>query len=164
MSIEKAIAEELTLSYMQAGRSVTGDNVVIVAQSLARALDFRNKQEVHDVFNRARDMADVPTQMVLKQAMKNHRAENIQQPPAISYGTSEDKRLVTKEEKDYIYAWWYFHGTRASWLTDEQARKIIDDFESNPKHREFVNYQNGWTHVAADNMMKHGAATMRTRL
>jgi hypothetical protein len=164
MSIEKAIAEELTLSYMQAGRSITGENVVIVAQSLARALDFCNEQEVHDVFKRARDMADVPTQMVLKQAMQNHRAENASQATYITYGTSEDKRPVTKEEKDYIYAWWYFHGTRASWLTDEQARKIIDDFESNPKHREFVNYQNGWTHVAADNMMKHGAATMRTRL
>lgn len=164
MSIEKAIAEELTLSYMQSGRHLPKENIVIVARSLSEALDFRNEQEVHDVFNRARDMADVPTQMVLKQAMQNHRAENIQQAPAISYGTSEDTRPVTKEEKDYIYSWWYFHGTKASWLTDEQARKIIDDFESNPKHREFVNYQNGWTHVAADNMTKHGAATMRTRL
>lgn len=164
MIIEKAIAEELTLSYMQSGRHLPKENIVIVARSLSEALDFRNEQEVHDVFNRARDMADVPTQMVLKQAMHNIRAENIQQAPAISYGTSEDTRPVTKEEKDYIYAWWYFHGTKASWLTDEQARKIIDDFESNPKHREFVNYQNGWTHVAADNMTNHGAATMRTRL
>jgi hypothetical protein len=164
MSIEKAIAEELTLSYMQAGRSITSENVVIVAQSMARALDFHDEQEVHDVFKRARDMADVPTQMVLKQAMQNHRAENASQATYITYGTSEDKRPVTKEEKDYIYAWWHLHGTRIPWLDDEKAKCIVTAFEVDPKNREFVNYQNGWTHVSADNVMKYGTSTMRTRL
>lgn len=66
MNIEKAIAEELTLSYMQAGRSVAGENVVIVAQSLARAVDFRNEQEVHAVFTKARDTEAIPLQGTLK--------------------------------------------------------------------------------------------------
>jgi hypothetical protein len=109
-------------------------------------------------------MEDIPTQRVLKEALRNHRAENIPQAPAISYGTSEDKRPVTKEDKDYIYAWWHLHGTRMAWLTDEQAHKIIDDFEADPKHREFANCQNGWTHVAADNVRRYGVVTMRTRL
>ena len=66
MNIEKAIAEELTLSYMQAGRSITGENVVIVAQSLARAVDFRNEQEVHAAFTKARDTEAIPLQGTLK--------------------------------------------------------------------------------------------------
>lgn len=160
MNIEKAIAEELTLSYMQAGRSVTGENVVIVAQSLERALDFRNEQEVHDVFKRARDMADVPTQMVLKQAMQNHRAERIPASQAITWNPS-----LTKSQSDYIHAWWHLRGTKMAWLTDSQAEEIVDRFESDPKNKEFKEYQHrNWTHVAADNLTKYGTATMRTRL
>lgn len=161
--IVNAIHQELTLSYTQAAR-VVPSTIDVVAASLADALDFSDVQEVHDTFKRARNMEDIPTQRVLKEALRNHRAENMPKAPAISYGTSEDTRLVTKEEKDYIFAWWYFHGTKAVWLTDEQARKIIDDFEADPKHREFVEYQKKWTHVAADNIRRYGVVTMRTRL
>ena len=161
--IVNAIHQELTLSYTQAAR-VVPSTIDVVAASLADALDFSDVQEVHDTFKRARNMEDIPTQRVLKEALRNHRAENIPQAPAISYGTNDDARTVTKEEKGYVYAWWYFHGTKATWLTDEQARKILDDFESDPKYREFVEYQKKWTHVAADNVTKYGTATMRTRL
>lgn len=161
--IVNAVHQELTLSYTQAGR-VVPSTIDVVSASLADALDFSSVQEVHDTFKRARNMEDIPTQRVLKEALRNHRADNMPKATAISYGTSEDKRPVTKEEKDYVYAWWHLHGTRMAWLTDEQARKIVDDFEADPKHIEFVTYQNGWTHVAADNVMKYGTTTMRTRL
>ena len=161
--IVNAIHQELTLSYTQAAR-VVPSTIDVVAASLADALDFSDVQEVHDTFKRARNMEDIPTQRVLKEALRNHRAENIPQAPAISYGTSEDTRPVTKEEKDYIYAWWHLHGTRIPWLDDEKAKGIVTAFEADPKNREFVNDQNGWTHVSADNVMKYGTSTMRTRL
>lgn len=162
--IVNAIHQELTLSYTQAAR-VVPSTIDVVAASLADALEFSNVQEVHDTFKRARNMEDIPTQRVLKEALRNHRAENIPQAPAISYGTSEDKRPVTKEEKDYIYAWWHLRGTKMAWLTDSQAEEIVDRFESDSKNKELKEYQHrNWTHVAADNVMKYGTATMRTRL
>lgn len=164
MSLQKAIAEELTKSYLQAGRHISSDNVKVVANSLMESVGFDSEEEVRETFKRARDMEDIPTQRVLKEALRNHRAENIPQATAISYGTSEDTRPVMFEEKQYIFAWWHFHGTRMAWLTDEKARAIMDAFESDPKNKEFVSYQNGWTHVAADNVMKYGTATMGTRL
>lgn len=162
--IVNAIHQELTLSYTQAGR-VVPSTIDVVAASLADALDFSNVQEVHDAFKRARNTDDVPTQRVLKEALRNHRAENIPQAPAISYGTSEDTRPVTFEEKQYIFAWWHLHGTKMEWLTDENAKEIVDKFESDPEHREFTEYQNAkWTPVAYRNVKVFGVTTMKTRL
>lgn len=159
MSIEKAIAEELTLSYMHAGRSITGENVVIVAQSLARAVDFRNEQEVHAAFTKARDTEAIPLQGTLKGIVANIREKQVANRNAISW-----KPAITKEQSDFIYAWWHLRGTRMAWLTVEKAQSIVDAFEADPKHREFVEYQKKWKHVAADNVRRYGVVTMRTRL
>jgi len=157
--ITNAVHQELILSYSQAGR-VVPTTIDVVAASLANALGFTDIQEVHDVFKRARDMADVPTQMVLKQAMQNHRAERIPASQAITW-----KPSLTKSQSDYIHAWWHLRGTKMAWLTDSQAEEIVDRFESDPKNKEFKEYQHrNWTHVAADNLTKYGTVTMRTRL
>ena len=155
--IVNAVHQELTLSYTQAGR-VVPSTIDVVAASLSDALDFSNVQEVHDTFKRARDMEDIPTQRVLKDALRNHRAETIQQPKSLPWQPS-----MTEAQRNYVFAWWHFHGTRMAWLTDEKARAIMDAFESDPKNKEFVIYQNTWTHVAEDNVMKYGTATMMTR-
>lgn len=159
MSIEKAIAEELTISYMQAGRSITGENVVIVAQSLARAVDFRSEQEVHAAFSRARDTEAIPLQGSLKGIVATIREKQAANSNSITWQSA-----ITKEQSDYIYAWWHLHGSRMAWLIDSTARKIIDDFEADPKHRDFVNYQKGWTRVAADNVHRYGLVTIRSRI
>lgn len=165
MSIEKVIAEELTMSYVQAGRHISGENVAIVAKSLDSALSFDTEEEVRATFKRARDMEDIPTQRLLKESLRNHRAETIPAPKALTNGTTEDTRLVTNEEKDYVYAWWHLHGTKNAWLTDEQAQDIVTRFESDPKHKEFTTYQNTkWTPVAYRNMKLDGIVTMKTRL
>lgn len=161
MNIEKAIAEELTLSYMQAGRSVTGENVVIVAQSLARSVDFESVEEVRESFKRARDVADVPTQRVLKDTLKSYRMEKAPNTPAIGYGTSRDERPVTEEERNYIMAWWHLHGTRFPFLTDEEARRTVEAFER--KDPEFASYQRKFTHVAQENVDRYGVVTCKAR-
>lgn len=163
MNLEAVIAEELTVAYLQAGKHLDEATIIIVARSLSNAIDFENEEEVRGSFLTARDIADIPTQRVLKDALKEYRMKHAPVAPSIGYGTNEDTRPVIKDEKDYIFAWWHFHGTKASWLTDEQARKIIDDFEADPKHREFVNYQKGWTHVAQENVDRYGIVTCRTR-
>lgn len=163
-AIEEAIAAELTLSYVQAGRHVSGDNVVVVSKSLKDALGFDSVEEVRDTFRRARNMEDVPTQRVLCEALRNHRAENIPQPytPLIAEKTTEDTRPITFEEKQYIFAWWHLHGTKFQFLTDEKAKQIVDKFEGDPKHEEFTRYQNAkWTPVAYRNVKVYGETTMK---
>ena len=66
MSIEKAVAEELTLSYMQAGRHLPKENIVIVARSLSEAVDFKDEAMVHAAFRKARDTEEIPLQGTLK--------------------------------------------------------------------------------------------------
>lgn len=73
--IHNAIYEELYLSYTQAGR-VVPTTLNVVSESLERTLGFSDVEEVHETFRRARDMADIPTQRVLKEALTNHRAES----------------------------------------------------------------------------------------
>lgn len=80
-NVQEAIYKELVLSYTQAGR-VVPTTLSIVSNSLEKALGFSDAQEVHDTFRRARDMEDVPTQRVLKEALANHRAENYSDPEA----------------------------------------------------------------------------------
>jgi len=155
--IVNAIHQELTLSYTAAGR-VVPSTIDVVAASLADALGFSDVDEVHAVFRRARDISDVPTQKILKDVLFAHRESSVK-PVAIAY-----REGLTRNQYDYINAWWHLHGTRIPWLDDEKAKGIVTAFESDPKNVEFVNYQRSWTHVAADNVMKYGAVTMRTRL
>ena len=157
--IVNAVHQELTLSYTQAGR-VVPSTIDVVAASLADALDFSSVQEVHDTFKRARNMEDIPTQRVLKGIVATIREKQTSNRNAITW-----QPVITKEQYDYIYAWWHLRGTKMAWLTDSQAEEIVDRFESAPKNKEFKEYQHrNWTHVAADNVMKYGTATMRTRL
>lgn len=79
--INDAIYKELVLSYTQAGR-VVPTTLAVVSKSLTESLKFSNVEEVHEAFRRARDMADIPTQRVLKEALANHRAENYSDPEA----------------------------------------------------------------------------------
>ena len=136
--IVNAIREQLVLSYTQAGR-VVPTTVGVVATALQDALMFNNVEEVHNAFRRARDMADVPTQRVLKEALTNHRRENIPQPaPAIVY---EKDKPVTFEQKQYIFATHSACGTGPKIKND---REIIAQFEADTKNAEFVEYQRGW--------------------
>lgn len=155
--IVNAVQQELVLSYTQAGR-VVPSTVDVVALSLNHALKFSDSEEVHKVFQRARDMADVPTQKVLKDAMRNHHAESLPR------NRIEWKPGVTRAEQDYIYAWWHLRGTKMAWLDDDKARAIVEAFEADTKNCEAVQEQNAWEHVAADNVMRYGTTRMMTRL
>lgn len=155
--IVNAIQQELVLSYTQSGR-VVPSTVDAVALSLQDALKFSDTEEVHSTFKRARDIADVPTQKVLKEAITNHRAERMPTSQAITW-----QNTATKAEQDYIYAWWHLRGTRMAWLTEEKAQATVDAFEADPKNREAVMGQRKWEHVAAENIMRYGIVTCRTR-
>ena len=156
--IVNAIHQELVLSYTQSGR-VVPSTVDVVATSLQNALKFSDANEVHDVFVRARDMADVPTQKVLKEAITNHRAERMPASQAITW-----KPAATNSEQEYIYAWWHLRGTKMAWLTDEQAQATVDAFEADPRNREAVTEQRAWEHVAAENVMRYGVSRMTSRI
>ena len=93
--IHNAIYKELVLSYTQAGR-VVPTTLAVVSKSLTESLKFSNVEEVHEAFRRARDMADIPTQRVLKEALANHRAENYSDPEA-------DRKAIAYS--DPIAAW-----------------------------------------------------------
>lgn len=156
--IVNAVHQELTLSYTQAGR-VVPSTIDVVAASMADALGFSDVDEVHSVFRRARDLSDVPTQRTLKDALFAHREASVQKPVAIAY-----REWLTRNQYDYINAWWHLHGTRMPWLDDEKAKGIVTAFEADPKNSEFVNYQRSWTHVAADNVSRYGVTEMRARI
>ena len=141
--IVNAIREQLILSYTQSGR-VVPTTVGVVATALQDALMFNDVEEVHNAFRRARDMADVPTQRVLKEALTNHRQENLPQPRVYAI---EDNRpgnkIVTNEETEYMIATQalcdiYFG------MDKETAREFVERFEADPKNAECVAYQRAW--------------------
>ena len=137
--IVEAIHQQLVLSYTQAGR-VVPTTVGVVAASLQDALRFNDVDEVHNAFRRARDMADIPTQRVLKEALMNHRRENMPQPtPAIVY---EKDKPVTFEQKQYMFATSSLCGILPT--TVPNAREIIAAFEGNPKNDAFAKEQRAW--------------------
>ena len=141
-AIEEAIAAELTLSYVQAGRHVSGDNVVVVSKSLKDALGFDSVEEVRDTFRRARNMEDVPTQRVLKEALTNHRRENLPQPNVeMIEDNRPGKKIPTNEEVTYMMATHSVCGTGPKITND---REIIAKFEADPKNAECVAYQRAW--------------------
>lgn len=139
--IVTAIHEQLALSYAQAGR-VIPTNVAIIAASLQDALQFNDVEEVHNAFRRARDMADIPTQRVLKEALTNHRRENLPQP---NVEMIEDNRpgnkIPTNEEVTYMLVTHSVCGTGPKITND---REIIAKFEADPKNAECVAYQRAW--------------------
>ena len=139
--IVNAIREQLILSYTQAGR-VVPTTVGVVAAALQDALQFSSENEVHNAFRRARDMADIPTQRVLKEALTNHRRENLPQP---NVEMIEDNRpgnkIPTNEEVAYMLATHSVCGTGPKITND---REIIAKFEADPKNAECVAYQRAW--------------------
>lgn len=139
--IVTAIHEQLALSYAQAGR-VIPTNVAIIAASLQDALQFNNVEEVHNAFRRARDIADVPTQRVLKDALTNHRRENLPQPKVeMIEDNRPGNKIPTNEEVAYMMATHSVCGTGPKITND---REIIAKFEADPKNAECVAYQRAW--------------------
>ena len=140
--VVNAIREQLILSYTQSGR-VVPTTVGVVAAALQDALKFSNADEVHNTFRRARDMADIPTQRVLKEALTNHRQETM--PPTRPETLIEDgyvgHRQPTNEERAYIFATQSACGIGP--LVDNDS-EIIAQFEANPNNTEFIKYQRGW--------------------
>lgn len=139
--IVNAIREQLILSYTQAGR-VVPTTVGVVATALQDALMFNDVEEVHNAFRRARDMADVPTQRVLKEALTNHRRENLPQPKVeMIEDNRPGKKIPTNEEVTYMMATHSMCGTGPKITND---REIIAKFEADPKNAECVAYQRAW--------------------
>ena len=140
--IVNAIREQLILSYTQAGR-VVPTTVGVVAAALQDALQFSTVEEVHNAFRRARDMADIPTQRVLKEALTNHRHETTP-PPARETLIEDDyigHKIPTSEQRAYLWATHSICGTIPKIKND---REIIEKFEADPKNAEYVEYQRGW--------------------
>lgn len=99
MSLEKVIAEELTLSYVQAGRHISGDNVTIVANALANSIDFRTEYDVREAFKIARNTSDIPTQKVLTDAMFAIRMKDTSTTNSIEYA---DRRKAWLPKSDLM--------------------------------------------------------------
>lgn len=149
-----SIVDDLTLSYTAACRTVP-TTVRVIATSLQTALNFASPDEVHFAFKRARDVADIPTQRVLRDALDNHRAEvgKYETPKAqgVRAIACEATRPLTEDERHYIVAWWQVHagirpstldryGIRRQSMTDGQAWDIVGTFEkANP---DFARRQN----------------------
>ena len=148
--ILEAVHQQLILSYTQAGR-VVPTTVGVVAAALQDALQFSSIEEVHNAFRKARDMADVPTQRVLKEALTNYRQENLPQPRVYAIEDNRPgKKIATNEETEYMMATQtlcdiYFG------MDKETARAIVERFEADPKNAECVAYQRAWL----KNNMKH---------
>ena len=139
--IVNAIREQLILSYTQSGR-VVPTTVGVVATALQDALMFNDVEEVHNAFRRARDMADIPTQRVLKEALTNHRRENLPQPKVeMIEDNRPGKKIPTNEEVTYMMATHSVCGTGPKITND---REIIEWFETDPKNAECVAYQRAW--------------------
>lgn len=141
--IVEAIHQQLVLSYTQAGR-VVPTTIGVVAASLQDAVQFNDAGEVHDAFRRARDMADIPTQRVLKEALTNHRRENLPKPRV--YAIEDDspgKRLAKNDETAYIMATQALCGIYSG-VDMDYARKCVERFEADPRNAECVAYQRAW--------------------
>ena len=108
--IHDAIYKELVLSYTQTGR-VVPTTLAVVSKSLTGSLKFSDVEEVHEAFRRARDMADIPTQRVLKEALANHRAENYSDPEA-------DRKAIA------------YRDPREAWLPKNPVMRAINRTEA----------------------------------
>ena len=108
--IHDAVYKELVLSYTQTGR-VVPTTLAVVSKSLTGSLKFSDVEEVHEAFRRARDMADIPTQRVLKEALANHRAENFSDPEA-------DRKAIA------------YRDPREAWLPKNPVMRAINRTEA----------------------------------
>ena len=143
--IIRAIHDELVLSYTQAGR-VVPSTVAIVAQSLRDALGFDDEREVHVVFSKARDMADVPTQRVLKEALLNYRQEHKAYLPHATETQcigSDGSRMASNEEARFFMAAQTMAGLYIHMDLDE-AKRIVDEFKADKNHSDVVEYERRW--------------------
>ena len=140
----EAIHQQLILSYTQAGR-VVPTTIGVVAAALQDAIQFNDVGEVHDAFRRARDMADIPTQRVLKEALTNHRRENLPQPrqETMIEDNSPGKKLAKNDETTYIMATQALCGIYFG-IDMDYARKFVERFEADPRNAECVAYQRAW--------------------
>lgn len=140
--IVEAIHQQLILSYTQAGR-VVPTTVGVVAAALQDALQFSNVEEVHNAFRRARDMADIPTQRVLKDALTNHRHETTpENKPERLIGHDDKsvhigKRIPSEKQRRYF---WAVHSLTSPFIHVENAWQIISEFEADPRNKEYVDY------------------------
>ena len=158
--IVNAIREQLILSYTQAGR-VVPTTVGVVATALQDALMFNDVEEVHNAFRRARDMADIPTQRVLKEALTNHRRENLPQPNVEMIDDNRPgKKIPTNEEVTYMMATHSVCGTGPKITND---REIIAKFEADPKNAECVAYQRAWLKKNMKHYREQLARIMRAK-
>lgn len=159
--IISAIVEELTIAYIALGRNISKENALVVASSLHRALKFNDVDEVRDAFRRAKNIADIPTQRVLGEALTNHRAENTaykapkRNVPAVGY---DGAKLVKNDEVPYMMATQRLYGIYLE-MDEPTARQIVRDFEANPKNKSFVEYQKKWLR---DNGEKYRLQTLRS--
>lgn len=142
------VVKELTIAYLAAGRTVSKENVLVVAASLQDALNFHDIYEVRGAFKRAKDMADVPTQMVLKEALRNHQRERGTR--GVGYDnaapkqiTSEGTRRLKEGEGWYVAATHCLAGFYDG-MDKERAQAIVDEFEANPNNKSLVEYQRRW--------------------
>lgn len=141
--IIEAIHQQLILSYTQAGR-VVPTTIGVVAASLQDAIQFNDVGEVHDAFRRARDMADIPTQRVLKEALTNHRRENLPKPRVYAIEDNRPgKKLAKNDETAYIMATQALCGIYFG-IDMDCARKYVERFEADPRNAECVAYQRAW--------------------
>lgn len=160
--IISAIIEELTISYIAMGRNVSKENALVVASSLQNALKFNDVDEVRDTFRRAKNIADIPTQRVLGEALTNHRAENTayksrlqSNVPTVGY---DGAKLVKNDEASYMMATQRLCGIYLE-MDEATARQIVRDFEANPKNKSFVEYQRKWLR---ENGGKYSLQTLRS--
>lgn len=160
-AILSAIVEELTIAYIALGRNISKENALVVASSLHRALNFNNVDEVHDAFRRAKNIADIPTQRVLGEALTNHRAEHTAYTPpkrnfqAVGY---DGVKLVKNDEVTYMKATQRLYGICLE-MDEATARQIVREFEANPKNKSFIEYQKKWLR---DNGTKYRLQTLRS--
>ena len=140
------IVEELTTAYIAIGRNVSKENALVVAMSLQEALKFSGADEVREAFRRAKDMADVPTQRFLREALANYRAERAAyvQPasraPRLEHAGA---KLTGSAEKLYFMATQRLAGIYYG-MDEQAAKKTVAQFEADPRNREVVEYQRGW--------------------
>ena len=144
-NITRAIHDELVLSYTQSAR-VVPTTVAVVAASLRDALGFADEEEVHRTFTKARDMADVPTQRVLKEALNNYRQEHRAYLPV-----HEERKMIesvgsmpcSNELARFFMAAQALAGLYMNMDLNE-AKRIVDEFKADPKNAEVVEYERRW--------------------
>lgn len=106
--IVEKVLEELTICYVNRGVAAS-PALPAVAESLADAIDFRDADQVHKVFRKARDIESIPTQKTLKECWKNLHEEFIKYESSVS----ADSMIEYKDP-------------RAAWLPNEEKKKLVN--------------------------------------